>query len=82
MNSVAEIKSLLHHYIAETDDVNILSKISNYAKGLIDHEYKIIAYSSNGEPLTQEKYKNDIDRIITLSSDDDVISQDEMEKYL
>ena len=82
MNSVAEIKSSLHHYIAETDDVNILSKISKYAKELIDHKDRIIAYSSTGEPLTQERYKEDIDRIVTLANDDEVISQSEMEKGL
>ena len=82
MNSIAEIKSSLHLYIAETDDVNILSKIKEYAKGLIDHEDKIIAFSSSGKTLTQDQYKNDIDQIIAYSNEGDVISQEEMERDL
>lgn len=82
MNSLAEIKSSLHLYIAETDDVKILSKINNYVKGLIDQEGGVVAYSSKGEPLTHEGYKDDIDKIIEVSRDNDVVSQEEMEKDL
>ena len=57
MNSIAELKSILHHYIAETDDVKVLSKLQQYIKGLLEKEDKIIAYTSQGQPLTRAAYK-------------------------
>ena len=82
MNSIAEIKSTLHYYIAETDDVKVLSKLQKYVKGLLDKEDKVIAYTSSGNPLTQLAYKKDIDAAIAEADRGEVISQADMEKGL
>ncbi len=82
MNSIAEIKSTLHHYIAETDDVKVLTKLQKYIKGLLDKEDKIIAYTSQGKPLTRLAYKNEIDEAISEVDRGEVLSQEEMEKGL
>jgi len=84
MNSIAEIKSTLHYYIAETDDVKVLSKLQNqkYVKELLDKEDKIIAYTSSGKPLAQLAYKKDIDAAIAEADRGEVISQADMEKGL
>lgn len=82
MTSIAEIKSTLHYYIAETDDVKVLSKLQKYVKELLDKEDKIIAYTSAGKPLTQSAYKKDIDAAIAEADKGEVISQEDMEKGL
>jgi len=82
MNSIAEIKSTLHHYISETDDVKILSKLQKYVKSLLDKEDKIIAYTSQGHPLTCSAYKKDIDEAMAEADRGEVISQEDMEKGL
>ena len=82
MNSIAELKSILHHYIAETDDVKVLSKLQQYIKGLLEKEDKIIAYTSQGQPLTRAAYKEEIDAAIAEVDRGEVISQQEMEKGL
>ena len=82
MNSIAELKSILHHYIAETDDVKVLSKLQQYIKGLLEKEDKIIAYTSQGQPLTRAAYKKEIDAAIAEVDRGEVISQQEMEKGL
>lgn len=82
MTSIAEIKSTLHCYIAETDDVKVLSKLQKYVKGLLDKEDKVIAYTSSGKPLTQSAYKKEIDAAIAEADEGEVISQEDMEKGL
>lgn len=82
MNSIAEIKSTLHHYIAETDDVKILSKLQKYVKGLLDKEDKVIAYTHQGHALTRAAYKKDLDASIAEADRGEVISQEDMEKGL
>lgn len=82
MDSIAEIKSRLHFYIAETDDVEKLSKLNNYVKALLEKEDKIIAYTPEGLGLSHADYKKEIDKAITEADKGDVISQEEMEKDL
>ena len=82
MKSIAEIKSTLHHYISETDDVKILSKVQKYVKSLMDKEEKIIAYTSQGHPLTSLAYKRDIDEAMAEADRGKVHSQEDMEKGL
>lgn len=82
MESIAEIKSGLHHYIAETDDINLLSKIKKYVIELLQKENTILVHTSDGRALNQAEYKADIDRAIDEANRDDVVSIEEMEKHL
>lgn len=82
MNSIAEIKSGLHHYIAETDDVKTLSKLQKYVESLLSKDDKVIAYSAKGQPLTQASYKAAIDTAIGEAERGEVVSIEEMEKDL
>lgn len=82
MNSIAEIKSTLHHYISETDDVKVLSELQKYIKNVLDKEDKIIAYTSQGHPLTCSAYKKNIDEAVAEADRGEIISQEEMEKRL
>jgi hypothetical protein len=82
MNSVAEIKTNLHQYIADTDDVKILSKLQEYITNLLDEEQIIIAYNTKGNPLTSGQYKNEIDAAIAEVDRNEVISQLQMEEGL
>lgn len=80
MDSIAEIKSNLHQYIADTDDVKILSKLQEYVKNILDKENTVIAFTSKGKPLTSEQYKKEIDEAIAEVDNGDVISQEQMER--
>ena len=80
MASIAELKSSLHHYIAETDDVELLSKVQKYVQDLMEKEEKVVAYTAQGKPLTQSEYKKDIDEAIEQAKNGDVISQEEIDK--
>lgn len=82
MATIAEIKSSLHHYIAETDDVELLSKVQQYVQNLLDQEDKIVAYTPHKKALNQSAYKKDIDEAIDQADKDETISQDEIEKDL
>lgn len=82
MNSVAEIKSGLHHYIAETDDIKTLAKLKKYIDELLSKEDRTIAYSRTGKALNQAAYKADIDASIVEAENGQVISIEYMEKDL
>jgi len=82
MNSIAEIKSGLHHYIADTDDVKILTKLQKYVEELLSKEDKIIAYTSDGRALNQQAYKADIDNAKEQAERGEIVSIEEMEKGL
>lgn len=82
MNSVAEIKSGLHHYIAETDDVKTLTKLQKYVEKLLSKEDTIIAYTPDGRALNQAAYKADIDSAIKEAESGKVASIEEMERSL
>jgi len=82
MESIAEIKSGLHHYIAETDDVKTLSKIKKYISELLKKENRIIAYTAEGRALNQAEYKVDIDKAIQEANTGATVSIEEMEKEL
>ena len=55
MNSVAEIKSGLHHYIAETDDVRTLTKLQKYVDELLTQEDTIIILAQSHFLARQER---------------------------
>jgi len=80
MNSVAEIKSGLHHYIAETDDVKTLTKLQKYVDKLLTEEDAILAYTSGAKALNQAAYRADIDEAIKEAERGEVISVEEMGK--
>ncbi len=80
VESLAELKSGLHHYIAETDDFSTLSKIREYVSELMQKENKVIAYTSDGRALNQSEYKKDIDKAMIEAQEGFTISIEELEK--
>lgn len=82
MNSIAEIKTTLHQYIAETDDMKILSKLQEYVKNLLAKETTIIAFNAEGKSLTSEQYKKEIDDAIAEVDGGGVVPQSQMEEGL
>jgi len=82
MNSVAEIKSGLHHYIAETDDVKTLTKLRKYIDELLSDKDKIVAYTFDGKALNQADYKAGLDSGIQEAMRGEIISIEEMETDL
>ena len=78
MENVAELKTGLHQVIAETDDLDTLTKIKRYISGLIDEEQKIIANTHENKPLNQINYKADVDSAIQEAKEGKVISVDEL----
>lgn len=82
MNSIAEIKTTLHQYIAETDDMKILSKLQEYVKNLLAKEKTIIAFNAEGKSLTSEQYKKEIDDAIAEVDGGGVVPQSQMEEGL
>jgi len=82
MDSLAEIKSGLHHYIAETDNLKVLAKLQKYVSELLSKEDETIAYTSDGRALNYIAYKTDIDRAIKETKSGKTVSIREMEKGL
>jgi len=82
MNSIAEIKTTLHQYIAETDDMKILSKLQEYVKNLLAKENTIIAFNAEGKSLTSEQYKKEINDSIAEVDGGGVVPQSQMEEGL
>lgn len=82
MNSVAEIKSGLHHYIAETNDVKTLNKLQKFVDKLLSEEERVVANTFDGETLNPVTYKKDIDIAIIEAEIGKVVSIEEMEKGL
>lgn len=82
MGNIAEIKSSLHHYIADIDDVELLAKFQDFIREQLSIENKIVAYTSAGTPLTQATYKKDIDEAIAQARNQETISQEDLEKEL
>ncbi|MEQ9302059.1 MAG: hypothetical protein RIF33_25995 [Cyclobacteriaceae bacterium] len=82
MRSIADIKSGLHQYVAQTDNVEALTKLQQYVQELMSTGDEIIAYTSRGVPLNQEAYKTDVDDAIAEAKSGEVISIEDMEKEL
>ncbi len=57
MTTIAEIKSALHQYIVETDDVDVLNELRNYFESLLQPD-KTIAYTTTGDPDWDTPGKN------------------------
>jgi hypothetical protein len=82
MNNIAEIKSTLHQFIAENDDIKFLTELKNFMRSEMEKKEKIIAYTSKGLPLTQSAYKKEIDDAIAEIESGQFISQEEMNKKI
>lgn len=80
MTSIAELKSLLHQYISNTDDSEILEKVQKYFRELSVKKDGIIGFSIDGTPLTRELYTKEIDEARAQARAGKVITQEELEK--
>ncbi|ELR72931.1 hypothetical protein C900_00892 [Fulvivirga imtechensis AK7] len=80
MATISEIKSILHKYIVETEDQEILNHVQAYFRSLLQKKGKIIGYTSDGQPLTIEVYKRDIDEARQQIREGKIISQEDLEK--
>lgn len=82
MATIAEIKSSLLQYVAQTDDEQILLKVQHQFISLLEKEKKIIAYTSKGKGLTIKEYQSSVNESIQQYREGKVISQAEMEKRI
>jgi hypothetical protein len=80
MDSKAEIKSVLHRYIVETEDLELLKQAKEYFRSLLKNRRKIIGYTSDGYPLDIEAYKKEIDEARQQVKEGKTISQEQIEK--
>lgn len=80
MASIAELKSALLQYVAQTDDEKILIKMQEYCASLIKKEKIIIAYTSKEKPLTIESYNTNLQEAINEYKAGKTVSQKELEK--
>ncbi len=80
MATIAEIKSTLHQYIVETDDIMVLNQLQAHFEMLTQQQDKIIAYTADGKPLSYETYQQDIDEAIRQADNGDIVSQQDIER--
>ena len=80
MTTISEVKSTLHKYVVETEDMEILNHISDYFRKLLKESGKIVAFTSDGKALTVEDYKKDIDEARDQIKRGESITQEELEK--
>lgn len=80
MATISDIKSTLHKYIVETEDIEVLNHVKAYFKSLLKDKGRIIGYTSDGRPLTIDVYKSDIDEARNQIKEGKSISQEDLEK--
>ncbi|MFK7900198.1 MAG: hypothetical protein AB8B61_05520 [Cyclobacteriaceae bacterium] len=80
MQSVADLKSSLLHYISETQDLQKLSTIQEYVKNLLHQEDKIIGYTAEGKPLNPKSFTKMINKAILEADNGELINQEEIEE--
>lgn len=80
MTTIAEIKSTLHQYIVETDDVDVLNDLRTYFERLPYQRDKIVAYTAEGKALSREAYQKDINEAIDQADRGEVVSQRDIEQ--
>ena len=80
MSSMAEIKSTLHQYIVETDDVDVLNDLRAYFERLPYQQDKVVAYTTEGKALSREAYRKDIDEAIAQADRGEVVRQEDIEQ--
>ncbi len=80
MESIAELKSGLHQFVANIEDVDVLTKLKDYASQMQISGDKIIVHTSDGRSLNQKEYSSDIDKQIKQAESGATISIEDMEK--
>ena len=80
MTTISEVKSTLHQYIVETEDMEILNHVTDYFKKLLSESGKIVAFTFDGKALTVKDYKRDIDKGRGQIKRGESVSQEELEK--
>ena len=80
MTTIAEIKSALHQYIVETDDVEVLNDLRTYFETLPYQRDKVIVHTTEGKALSREAYQKDIDEAIAQADRGEVVSQQDIEQ--
>ncbi|MDF9795615.1 hypothetical protein OKW21_000878 [Catalinimonas alkaloidigena] len=80
MTTIAEIKSTLHQYIVETDDIEVLNQLRIYFENLTQQQAKTVAYTADGKALSREAYRKDLDEAIEQADRGEVISQKDIEQ--
>ncbi len=80
MESIAEIKSSLHKYIVDIEDLEILEQAKEYFQSKLKNKKTIVGYTSDGRPLDTEAYKREIDEARQHVKEGKTISQEQIEK--
>ena len=80
MVTIAEIKSTLHQYIAETDDVGVLNDLRTYFESLTQQQGKVVVYTAEGKGLSRKAYQQDIDEAIAQADRGEIVNQQEIEQ--
>lgn len=80
MSTIAEIKSTLHQYIVETDDVDVLNDLRTYFEKLPYQRDKVVAYTAEEKALSREVYQQDIDEAIAQADRGEVVRQQDIEQ--
>ena len=80
MSTIAEIKSTLHQYIVETDDVDVLNDLRTYFEKLPYQRDKVIVYTTEGKALSREAYQQDVDEAIAQVDRGEIVSQQNIEQ--
>lgn len=80
MTTIAEIKSTLHQYIVETDDVDVLNELRTYFETLPHQKERTVAYNVEGSALSRAAYQQDIDEAIGQADRGETVSQQDIEQ--
>ena len=80
MSTIAEIKSTLHQYIVETDDVDVLNELRTYFEKLPYQREKVVAYTADGKALSRKAYQKDISEAIAQADRGELVRQEDIEQ--
>ncbi len=80
MANISDIKSTLHKYIVETEDLDVLNDVKDYFRLILSKKGQIVGYTSDGIPLDIKAYKKEIDVARKQIRDGNMIDQDSLEK--
>ena len=80
MASIEEIKSTLHRYVVETEDIKLLESVTDYFRAKLDRTGKIVGYDADGTPLSLSKYRDQLDEAREQIEKGQSMDQIEVEK--
>ena len=80
MSSIAEIKSTLHQYIVEIDDVEVLNDLRTYFEKLPYQQDRAVVYTTEGKVLSREAYRQDVNEAIAQADRGEVVRQEDIEQ--